>query len=244
MVTALAELPPYEDKVDYQRVVALSEDLIDPGAEFPVPVQRGALVAAEHHAGKGAKNVLMSAARESRLDESVRVTALRLVADYVFITDSTNSATLMRLSADPSPRIAAAAEAALLTHRTGDGVLNAYGIKGSAAAATRSATRLVQTVEKRNQQLQDMLNGSSGRSTPSPSNTDPQQAKVDAMAARLRSGNTTERMAAVYDLGQLGDPARFRRSSQCWVMPKRMCAASRCKPCVASRPKTKYRQTN
>ena len=56
--------------------------------------------------------------------------------------------------------------------------------------------------EQRNRQIEDILQGGSGRNKPAAEQRDP----LTAMARRLRAGSRNERLMAAYDIGQLGDP--------------------------------------
>ena len=155
---------------------------------------------AQHYDEKDARRLAERLATDTSRPVPVRTAAIRILSDQLIVTRTQEVVTLMRLSADEDQTIAAAAHQALQQRRNADSILAHYGVGASARAAERGVARLVAMNEQRNQQLNDMLAGGSGRKKPE--EKDP----LTAMARRLRTGATDERLMAAYDIGQLGDP--------------------------------------
>lgn len=142
-------------------------------------------------------NTMIELAKNTQVNPELRVAALRALSGRIPF-ESPRMSDIILLYADSDQKVAAAAAECLKSSRTADSLFDFYGIKGVIAKAVSRAGEVVKMNADHQKELMDMMDyevkTEKKEITP-----------LDAMLAKLNGNDPEGRLAAAYDLGQLGD---------------------------------------
>ncbi len=138
-------------------------------------------------------------AKNIHAPSELRVAALRALAGRIPF-ESPRMSDIIQLYADPDQKVAAAAAECLKSSRTADSLFDFYGIKGVVAKAVTKAGEVVKLNADHQKELMDMMAEDDGVKYEKKEVT-----PLDAMLSKLNGNDPECRLAAAYDLGQLGD---------------------------------------
>ncbi len=144
-----------------------------------------------------AMDKLIKMATDKQEDPDLRAAGLGTCGTKVTLA-SPQMNTIIRLYGDADEKVSAAAREALQASRDKTSIFDLYGIKAKAATVTSQLGDVISAHAQHQQRLMEMtreLDGSEVR----------QERPVETIAARLKGASVESRIAAAYDLGQLGD---------------------------------------
>jgi HEAT repeat protein len=159
--------------------------------------------------GRGAMSTLLTFAEDPLAEEEIRIAALQMIETKMTAGSHTMNRVL-RLTADPNPRIRSTAysamEDACANHTS---ILDLYGVKGKASSVSKQLGGVLLQNARNQQKIADMANELGGRQAETPkasASGGGKQSKFDFLVGKLGHGNPEERANAAYELGNLGDP--------------------------------------
>jgi len=136
-------------------------------------------------------------AKNVQAPSELRVAALRALSGRIPF-ESPRTGDIIQLYADDDRKVAAAAAECLKSSRTADSLFDFYGIKGVVAKAVTKAGEVVKLNADHQKELMEIMDygvkAEKKEITP-----------LEAMLAKLNGNEPDGRLAAAYDLGQLGD---------------------------------------
>jgi HEAT repeat protein len=147
--------------------------------------------------GPGAAQALLDLAEETAAPASLRAAAVRGLGEHVTMESPFMPRLLALYGAEAEP-VAAAARQALDRARGRESVLALYGLRGAAGQALKSVGGIQAANAERNRQIRELLDEGADRDDDRPSSP------LAAMTEALQSRDAERRLAAAYDLGQLG----------------------------------------
>jgi serine/threonine protein kinase/DNA-directed RNA polymerase subunit RPC12/RpoP len=140
---------------------------------------------------------IIDLAKNTQAFSELRVMALRALSGRIPF-ESPRMSDIIQLYADPDQKVAAAAAECLKSSRTADSLFDFYGIKGVVAKAVSKAGEVVKLNADHQKELMDMMNDEV--------KTEKKEiTPLEAMISKLNGNDPERRLAAAYDLGQLGD---------------------------------------
>ncbi|MBN1257461.1 MAG: protein kinase [Planctomycetes bacterium] len=203
-ISALVSIGPETLVFDRGRVFDSLTALIE-NQEQPYQLRIAALRALQTFPHNQNNEIFLSVAKDTDNPVELRLAAIGILGEKISFT-SPYMNDFLRLQGDEESAIVTAVESALARSRTKTTVLSLYGIQGRTVSAMEGIADIHQANAKRNQQIEDIINGTGNNSTQPREEVNP----VTAMVRNLSSNDETLRMAAAYDLGELGDPEAIK----------------------------------
>jgi HEAT repeat protein/tRNA A-37 threonylcarbamoyl transferase component Bud32 len=140
---------------------------------------------------------MIELAKNTQALSELRIAALRTLSGRLPF-ESPRMSDIISLYADPDEKVAAAAAECLKSARSADSLFDFYGIKGVAAKAMSKVGEVVKMNADHQKELMDMMDDEVKTEKK-------EKSPLEAMLAKLNGNDTDSRLAAAYDLGQLGD---------------------------------------
>lgn len=154
-----------------------------------------AINAAVESWGAGTMKAMLKIAKDKDEKLNLRVAAIHSIETKLTL-GSPSMYEIIRLSSNKNPKIREAAEAALKNSRSHSSILGLYGIKNSASIVNKQLIGVLQANARHQQELMDMMTEKEEPEEKTP---------LEIISAKLKDKNPDTRLAAVYDLGKLGD---------------------------------------
>ena len=149
--------------------------------------------------GNNVMSTLIKIAKDKTEESEIRVAAIRTCGSKITI-GSSEMYKIMSLSGDDDKNVARAVNEALEEARPKASILDIYGIKDKTATVTNKLSKVMMAHARNQQRIIDMVKEIDG--------AEKKEIKpIDAMSAKMKDRSAEIRMAAAYDLGQLGDGA-------------------------------------
>ena len=163
----------------------------------PLPIRLKAAEGLKKSWGFDQLSTVIELAKNTQAPSELRIAALRALSGRIPF-ESPRMSDIILLYADPDQRVAAAAAECLKSSRKTDSLLDFYGIKGVVAKAASKAGEVVKINADHQKELMDVMDedANTGKKEITP---------FEAMIAKLNGNEPESRLAAAYDLGQLGD---------------------------------------
>ncbi|MCX6983927.1 MAG: protein kinase [Lentisphaerae bacterium] len=160
----------------------------------PLPIRLKAAEGLKKAWGFDQLSTVIELAKNTQALPELRIAALRALSGRIPF-ESPRMSDIIQLYADPDQKVAAAAAECLKSSRKTDSLLDFYGIKGVVAKAASKAGEVVKINADHQKELMDEMDEDiKNEITP-----------FEAMIAKLNGSEPESRLAAAYDLGQLGD---------------------------------------
>ena len=163
----------------------------------PLPIRLKAAEGLKKAWGFDQLSTVIELAKNIRAPSELRIAALRALSGRIPF-ESPRMSDIIQLYADSDQKVAAAAAECLKSSRTADSLFDFYGIKGVVAKAVTKAGEVVKLNADHQKELMDMMDD--GVKTEKKEIT-----PLEAMISKLNGNEPENRLAAAYDLGQLGD---------------------------------------
>ncbi|MFA6294574.1 MAG: protein kinase, partial [Victivallales bacterium] len=165
----------------------------------PLPIRLKAAEGLKKVWGFDQLSAVIELAKNIHAPSEIRVAALQALSGRIPF-ESPRMSDIIQLYADPDQKVAAAAAECLKSSRTADSLFDFYGIKGVVAKAVTKAGEVVKLNADHQKELMDMMAEDDGVKHEKKELT-----PLDAMLAKLNGNDPEGRLAAAYDLGQLGN---------------------------------------
>ncbi len=163
----------------------------------PLPIRIKAAEGLKKAWGFDQISTVIDLAKNNRAPSELRVAALRALNGRIPF-ESLRTSDIIQLYADDDKKVAAAAAECLKSSRTADSLFDFYGIKSVVGKAVSKAGEVVKLNADHQKELMDIMDY----------DVKPEKKEItplEAMIAKLNGNDPESRLAAAYDLGQLGD---------------------------------------
>jgi HEAT repeat protein/predicted Ser/Thr protein kinase len=163
----------------------------------PLPIRIKAAEGLKKAWGFDQTSSVIDLAKNIQAPSELRVAALRALNGRIPF-ESPRTSDIIQLYADDDKKVAAAAAECLKSSRTADSLFDFYGIKSVVGKAVSKAGEVVKLNADHQKELMDIMDY----------DVKPEKKEItplEAMIAKLNGNEPDNRLAAAYDLGQLGD---------------------------------------
>jgi len=164
---------------------------------MPGDLRRAAIHAVVEAWGEGTMKAIMGIAKDENEDIDIRIAAIQAM-EMKLTLGSPSMYEVIRLSSNKDPRIKKTAQDALKNSRSHASILGLYGLKERASVVNKELSGVLQKHAKNQQDIMNMINEMNPE-------VKKEKTPFEVISEKLRDKSAETRLAAAYDIGELGD---------------------------------------